>query len=124
MAGALIDTCIAIDHLRGRAPATRFLLGLPQPPFLSAVTVAELYAGVRDGPERTELDAFLIICKVHAVETDIAREAGLLRRRYHRSHGLDIADALIAATAIAHGLELATLNRKHFPMLSSVVVPY
>jgi predicted nucleic acid-binding protein len=31
---------------------------------------------------------------------------------------------LIAATALAHGATLVTLNAKHFPMLPSVLVPY
>lgn len=37
-------------------------------------------------------------------------------RHFAPSHGLDDLDAIIAATAEHHGLELATLNTKHFPM--------
>ena len=37
-------------------------------------------------------------------------------RHFHKSHGIDIPDALIAATAEHHELRLATLNVKHFPM--------
>ena len=35
---------------------------------------------------------------------------------FTRSHGLDIADALIAAAASTSGLRLWTLNRRHYPM--------
>ena len=36
--------------------------------------------------------------------------------RYARSHGVEIADALIAAAAVTAGLRLWTLNRRHYPM--------
>ena len=47
---------------------------------------------------------------------DIGRRAGGYLRQFHRSHGLDIGDALIAATAAVHGCALWTCNRKHYPM--------
>ncbi|MFN5219653.1 MAG: hypothetical protein ACK5FE_01870 [Cyanobacteriota bacterium] len=40
------------------------------------------------------------------------------------SHGTGLADALIAASAEAAGATLVTLNRRHFPMLADVLVPY
>ena len=46
------------------------------------------------------------------------------RRQYGRSHGTGLADALIAASVAAAGGTLATLNRRHFPMLAEVLVPY
>ena len=42
--------------------------------------------------------------------------AGIYLRQFHRSHGLDIGDALIAATAAVHGCALWTRNHKHYPM--------
>jgi predicted nucleic acid-binding protein len=50
------------------------------------------------------------------VTEDIARRAGEWLKHYRASHGIDDFDALIAATAEQHGLPLATLNLKHFPM--------
>ena len=47
---------------------------------------------------------------------DIGRRAGGYLRQFHRSHGLDIGDALIAAAAAVHGCALWTRNRKHYPM--------
>jgi len=51
-------------------------------------------------------------------------QAGLWRRTYGRSHGTGLADALIAASASAAQATLVTLNRKHFPMLADVLVPF
>ena len=50
------------------------------------------------------------------VDAEIGRKAGEYLRLYRRSHGVELGDALIAATASAHGLKLWTRNRKHYPM--------
>jgi hypothetical protein len=66
----------------------------------------------------------LSVFRVADVTREIAENAGDLRARYGKSHGTGLADALIAATAIANGYQLATRNRKHYPMLKSLVTPY
>lgn len=120
----LVDTDVAIDYLRGHADAERWWEALVDPPNLSVVTVAELYAGVRDGHERTSLDRFVSLTTVIPISTSVAQTAGLYVREYRRSHAVYVPDALIAATAQAHQLQLVSLNAKHFPMLQSLVVPY
>ena len=91
---------------------------------MSVITVAELYAGVRDGDEQTQLDVFVSAFGIIPLARDIAITGGLYRRDYGRSHGTGLADALIAATATMHGLALVTLNKKHFPMVMALTVPY
>jgi predicted nucleic acid-binding protein len=49
---------------------------------------------------------------------------GSFRRQFARSHGTGLLDALIAATAEAHGARLVTCNARHFPMLADLLVPY
>jgi hypothetical protein len=51
----LLDTDVLIDYLRSRAEAVEYLENLPQLPIVSAITVAELSAGVREGRERNIL---------------------------------------------------------------------
>lgn len=58
------------------------------------------------------------------LEREVAVQAGLWRRQYGPSHGTGLADALIAASVAAAGGTLATLNRRYFPMLADVLVPY
>lgn len=118
------DSDALIDHLRGYEQAGAYFAGLSGPIIVSTITVAELYVGVRDGPEREALDAIIEDFEVIPVDTEIARIGGLFRRTYLKSHNLGLADALIAATAVREKARLVTLNRKHFPMLPDLIVPY
>ena len=120
----LLDTNVLIDYLRNRKEAIEYLENLSAVPRVSAVTIAELYAGVREGQERQILDELVNDFTVIEVTHDIAVKGGLFRRDYLRSHGLELADAIIAATAETENATLVTLNKKHFPMFSNVIVPY
>lgn len=120
----VIDSDVLIDYLRDQPQAVAFLESSEQPLGVSAITVAELYAGVRDGEERHQLDAFLGAFTVLPLDLQPAQRAGLWRRQYGPSHGTGLADALIAASVEAAGATLVTLNRRHFPMLAEVLVPY
>ncbi len=120
----LIDTDVLVDYLRGRSEAVNYLDNLSAPLFLSVITVAELYAGVRNGQERKQLDSFINAFGIIPLDDTIAITGGLYRRDYGKSHGTGLADALIAATAMTRQLTLVTLNKKHFPMVKTIVVPY
>jgi predicted nucleic acid-binding protein len=91
---------------------------------ISAMTIAELYAGVREGAERVALDDFIRAFEIVQIDNEIAVKGGLYRRDYGKTHGTGIGDAIIAATAELSRADLVTLNKKHFPMFSSVIVPY
>jgi len=119
----LIDTDVVVDFLRGYDEAVAYLKGLSGEVALSAIAVAELYAGVRDD-EREKLDEFVSLFPVLPITPEIAKNGGLLKRDYHRSHGIGLADALMAATAIEQKAELKTLNTKHYPMFKGLKPPY
>ena len=91
---------------------------------VSSITLAELYAGVREGQERDALEAIALEFQIIPVDEEIARIGGLFRRDYLKSHNIDLDDALIAATAVREGATLVSLNRKHFPMIADLIVPY
>lgn len=120
----LIDTDILIDYLRNDTNAIKFLEMHTSPPFLSTVTVAELYAGVKDGKERKILDQFIHYFTIIPVDLEISRLGGLYRRDFGPKQGTGLADAIIAATATQKNIRLATLNKKHFPMLNNIYIPY
>jgi len=124
VARILIDTNIVIDLMRRREGAIDFVVGLTEKPFLSTLTIAELFAGAHRRSEDQSIRNFVAGTMAIGVDAEIAEEAGHILRRYRPSHGLDIVDATVAATAICYQLQLATLNRRHFPMLEDLLVPY
>jgi predicted nucleic acid-binding protein len=124
MSRLLLDTCILIDHLREHAPAIAYMETLPAAPLLSAVTIAEVYVGVRNRLEARRIEILIDRFVVLALDAEIARRGGALRRQFARSHGTGLLDALIAATAAVHGARLVTRNGRHFPMLADLLVPY
>ena len=124
MAHYLIDTCILIDFFTGNEKAAQFLESLESPPFLSALSVAELYAGVRERQERALLDKLVQHFPVIPLLDEAAIKGGLYQRQYEKSHGISIADALLASSAECKNLILATCNVNHFPMMEHVYCPY
>ena len=120
----LVDTDILVDYLRDIPNAVSFVETHVNQIRMSAISVAELYQGVKDGKERKALDAMVSAFTILPVSEEIAIQAGLLRRKFHKSHGCGLADCLIAATAMAHNLPLRSFNTKHYPMVEDVAVPY
>jgi predicted nucleic acid-binding protein len=108
----------------GQVEAVSYLESLTETLLISAMTIAELYAAVRDGTERVALDEFIRAFEIVPVDEEVVIKGGLYRRDYGKSHSTRLADALIAATSDIRQAELVTLNRKHFPMIVSIVVPY
>ncbi|HKF49194.1 MAG TPA: type II toxin-antitoxin system VapC family toxin [Terracidiphilus sp.] len=86
----------------------------------SPVSVAEIEAGARPS-EMGAIQQFFSLIECSPIDESVGRRAGELMRRYSRSHGVEIADALIAATAIHRQAALWTRNRKHYPMPELVV---
>jgi predicted nucleic acid-binding protein len=119
----ILDTDVLIDYLRGNDNAIRFLEDLQEQLCVSVITVAELYAGIRNKKEQRVIEKFLTVFDVLPIDQVIAINGGLFRRQYGPSHGVGLADAMIAATAESCQARLVTLNQRHFPMLK-VVVPY
>lgn len=120
----LFDTSVVIDILRGAPPAIAYARTLSEPPTCSEITRVEVVRGLRSGERRATERLFGALRWV-AVDESIARRAGELGRRYRRSHqGLATADLVIAATVEELGLDLATLNVRHFPMIQGLTAPY
>ncbi len=120
----LVDTDILIDYLRGHAPAVVFLEEHIGAIFVSSVTIAELFQGVREGKERKALASSISAMTVLPLTAEIAEKAGLFRRDFRNKTGCGLADCMIAATAGHHNLTLATSNGRHFTMLKDVPEPY
>ena len=123
----LLDTTVAIDHLRGDDRASQLLERLTaegEPLLASELSRFELLAGMRsDELEPTEL--FMGALTWVPVDEEISRLAGSMAREYRGAHsGIDAIDYLIAATAAVLGADLLTTNVRHFPMISGLEPPY
>lgn len=123
----LVDSDVLIAHLRAHAAARDWLTDARRRTgrlAASVVSIAEITGGMRSGERR---DVVRLLDTLHTLPVDdaVARRAGELRRRYRRSHHtIGIADYLIAATALVHGCDLATLNTRHFPMFDGLSAPF
>ncbi|MBN1919558.1 MAG: type II toxin-antitoxin system VapC family toxin [Verrucomicrobia bacterium] len=120
----LVDTDIMVDYLRGHGPAVSFVQEHADQIVLSSIEVAQLYSGVKGDREQAILDDLISVFRIVPVTAEIAKDAGLLKRDYGRSHGVRLADAVIAATARTEGAELKTLNVKHYPMFKGLLRAY
>lgn len=86
------------------------------------MTRAEIRAGARPG-ELVHISAFLTTFDLVSIEGSTGDLAGEQLAKFSRSHGVQLGDALIAASAIELRDDLATFNTKHFPGVQRVVVP-
>jgi predicted nucleic acid-binding protein len=99
----LIDTDILIEFLRKSDTAVAWLDALTARPVVSAITIAELYAGARSQREERGIVALRQQLTCLPIGEEIGERAGALMRHFHKSHGIDLPDAVIAATAEQHG---------------------
>jgi predicted nucleic acid-binding protein len=116
MSIVLVDTDILINFLRGMEKAKSYVerVATEGTVLCSAITVAEIYAGMREH-EKEHTDALLDSLEIIEVARSIAQKAGLYKSG-SKSRTLELDDCIIAATAFEMGAVLATGNGKHYPM--------
>jgi tRNA(fMet)-specific endonuclease VapC len=111
----LCDTNILIEFYKNNAPITAVLRAIgPENLAISAVTAAELYYGALNQQELRQIKAHLGLLNTYHITLPISNRFLALMEAYVLSHKLSLPDALIAATALDHDVELYTLNRKDF----------
>ncbi|HSX08961.1 MAG TPA: type II toxin-antitoxin system VapC family toxin [Candidatus Saccharimonadales bacterium] len=121
----LLDTSIIIDYLRMKNKKDQTVLfQLTEKKYafaISLITYTELYSGrgvwEKEGAQK-ELEEALSYMKILPFEKDTAKKAGEIRAKF----GTDILDAIIAATAFEHKIELVTLNTKDFEKINGLVL--
>jgi predicted nucleic acid-binding protein len=115
----LVDSDVLIDVARGRdgSIVSRWMeLSKSEALILfSPVSAAELWAGARPA-EHEGLEALFEALVCVPTDTAVGRRAGDYLQRYRKSHGIELGDALIAASAVARNAMLWTRNRRHYPM--------
>ena len=119
-----IDTDILIWHLRGERKALGFIRRLRDGGeyelWTGALQRAEVVFFMRPGEEESTT-AFLSLFKTASVDQRIVDVAGNLYRKWHASHGIDVNDAILAATSMQTGGTIFCQNRKLYPMPEVIV---
>jgi predicted nucleic acid-binding protein len=117
----LVDTDVLVWYMRGHVAARALLDG--NPGFcLSAVTYMELVQGMRNRDELRALKAAVGRwgASVLSLDERICTQAMIFVERHFHGHGIRMADALIGATALCHGLALCTANARHYRMIKEL----
>lgn len=123
----MIDTDILIDVARSVDTAIHRLNAEVQTTTLtiSAVTEMELLVGCRNKTELQNLQQFLQRYQRIKLDETISDCAMQLLEDYYLSHGLLIADALIAATALVQDIPLLSKNQRDFRFIQKLnLLPY
>src|SRR5438105_1289098 len=110
----LVDSDILIEVSRGRDAAIVSkwlnLSNVDAVVLYSPVSVAELWAGARP-KEHDALNNLFRALTCTGIDQEAGRQAGAYLRQYRQSHGVEVADAFIAASAVANQAQLWTRNR-------------
>ncbi|MFQ5612780.1 MAG: type II toxin-antitoxin system VapC family toxin [Anaerolineae bacterium] len=123
----VVDTDVLIDVGRGVDDAIRCLQQIEGQSSLSvsAITEMELIIGCRSKSELSAVGDFLLRFQIIKLTEQISDTAVDLLHRYRLSHGLLIADALIAATAISLDKPFVTKNQRDYRFISGLqLLPY
>lgn len=118
MADVLLDSDVIIEFLRGTPAVIDELAALEAAGgtiSYTPIAKAEIYHGLRKGEEKAA-EAFFAGCRSLPVTDAVGEKAGRYLAQYHRSHGLALGDAIVAAAAHVYRSPLFTLNLRHYPM--------
>ncbi len=119
----LVDTDVLIWYLRGNEKAYKTIEHL-ESFTISVVTYMELVQGMRNKKELNSLRQALRAwnCEILYITEEISAKAMFAVEQHFLSHAMQLADALIGATAIVHGLPLLTGNDKHYKIMKGLLI--
>ncbi len=117
----ILDTNIIIELLKGNKETKELLEGINEEDFaISIITSMELYYGAINKRELNKIKKFLKSFDLLLINEEISKIALDLIEKYSKSHGLEIPDALIAATSIYYDVPLLTYNKKDFKYIEGL----
>jgi len=128
----LVDTNVISELKRGRSAAPRvvawFAALSPQNVFTSVIVLGEIRRGIelvarRDKPQAEALEHWYASVREQLGNRVLAVDEPIMAlwARISVPNMLPAYDGLIAATALAHGLTVATRNAEHFRRTSAKV---
>ncbi len=119
----LIDTDVLIWYMRGNEKAYETIENLNSFS-ISVVTYMELVQGMKNKKELNSLRQALYgwNAQIVYISEEISAKAMFFVEQHFLSHSIEIADALIGASAIAYGLPLLPGNDKHYKVMGDIEV--
>jgi len=119
----LIDTDVLIWYMRGNEKAYQVIENLDNF-FISVVTYMELVQGLRNKKELNHLRKALRgwNAQILYISEEISAKAMFYVEQHFLSHSMQLADALIGATAIAYGFPILTGNDKHYKVMKDLEI--
>jgi len=119
----IVDTDVLIWYMRGNEKAYQ-LIENSNNFFISVITYMELVQGMRNKQELTKLRKALNgwNAQILHVSEEVSAKAMFYVEQHFLSHSMQLADALIGATAIAHGLPILTGNNKHYKVMTDLQI--
>jgi predicted nucleic acid-binding protein len=119
----LVDTDVFIWYFKGNENAYQIIENSSNF-FISVVTYMELVQGMRNKKELNNLRKALHIwnAKILYISEEISAKAMFYVEQHFLSHSMQLADALIGATAIAYGNPVLTGNDKHYKVLKDLKI--
>lgn len=119
----IVDTDILIWYSRGSQNAIDFIHSLERFS-ISVVTYIEIIQGVRNKKELNAFKKALGVLNAQVIQLNelISTKAMFYIEQYSLSHSMELADALIGATAVIRQLPLVTGNEKHYKHLPEIKV--
>ena len=117
----LFDTDVLIWALRGSVKAATEI-DADDNRFISAVNYMELMQGAKDKREQTLIKQFLsaLDFTVLPITEAVSHRAMILIEEYALKSGIQLADALVFATACENAITLCSANQKHFRKIASL----
>ena len=119
----LIDTDVLIWYMRGNEKAYQVVENSNNF-FISVVTYMALVQGLRNKKELNHLRKALHgwNAQLLYISEEISAKAMFYVEQHFLSHSMQLADALIGATAIAYGFPLLTGNDKHYKVMKDLEI--
>ena len=118
MAEFLIDTNIFSRIFTGDKKVKEFIETLDAA--ICTVVYVECLQGSKSNREKSIVESYLARFEINHITIDISRRTIDLIRTYSNTHGLLLADALIAATCLEEKLALLTYNVNDFQFIQNL----
>ena len=118
MSPFLIDTNVFSEIFKGNSDISSYVAGLDA--YIDTVIYIECLQGSKSNLEKAQIKKVLSTFPLLPINQTVSEIAVELIERYSNSHGLVLADAFVAASALSAGLTVVTFNVSDFQFIHNL----